>query len=215
MRFAIITPTIGREVLKRCLITMKHQVHNDFLHIVVGDGPQDKWVVDECSAHNCYYTNTEVKEGFYGAAPRNHALKLIESGNLGYFDYICFVDDDNVLLESALYNVAKHVKDNNNPPLVWHDILFTNKYKTIYYVMPKYGKPLIEGDWDFLNCFFRSDVIRGIRVKQEYNHDHLFTTEVDVRAGHKWSKCDGIGGVHFLSWDTYELKKPGVTNGNI
>lgn len=215
MRFAIITPTIGRETLKRCLITMRHQVYKNYVHIVVGDGPQEQWVKDECEENKCYYVNTHIKEGGYGAAPRNLAMSMIEKGEFGNIDYVVFVDDDNVLLESALYNIAKVAIENNSPPLIWHDILFTNKYKTMYYTMPICKNVMQEGDWDFLNCFFRLDIIYGMRAKPVYNQDFKFAAEADIRANHKWVKCDGVGGVHFLSWDTFELNKIGDINVNI
>ncbi len=208
MRFAIITPTIGRDTLKRCLITMKHQVYKNFLHIVVGDGPQEEWVEKATKENGCHYFCLSKAEKYYGIAPRNAALDLIESGKLGEFDYILFLDDDNILLEPALYNVNKTAVENDLPPLIWQDILFTNKFNTEYFVLPKCGKPLIQGDWDSLSGIFKSDILKGLRMKQEYAHDVLFAIEASNRADNKWVKTNGIGGVHFLSWDTWELPKP-------
>lgn len=203
-RFGIITPTIGRDVLKRCLLTMKHQVYRNFLHIVVGDGKQNEWVRKECEENQCYYFETNNADKFYGAGPRNAALDLIESGKLSHFDYIFFLDDDNILLEPALYNAAKIVCDNNAPPLMWQDILFTNKYNTTYYILPNGKEPLHEGDWDNLNCFYRSDIILGNRFERHYSQDYLFSKSASEKCDHKWIKCPGVGGIHFLSWDTFE-----------
>lgn len=74
--------------------------------------------------------------------------------------------------------------------------------------MPRAGKPLVQGDWDALNALYRSDVIRGLRWKPVYSHDWLFSQEASRRAGGQWTKIGGVGGVHFLSWDTYELPRP-------
>jgi glycosyltransferase involved in cell wall biosynthesis len=208
MRFAIITPTIGRDTLLRCLITMRRLVLNgiDYTQIVVGDGPQEQWVAEECMRDkHIYYIETPTKEGFYGTSPRNHALELIESDKLGQFDYVLFVDDDNILLEPTLYNLAATIETNNHPPLIWHEILFTNKYQTQYFVLPKGHEPLKEGDWDSLNGVYRTDVIKGLRWKPIYNHDYHFAKEATDKAGAGWVRCDGIAGVHCLSWDTYEL----------
>lgn len=206
--FAIITPTIGRDTLSRCLGMMRHQVLKDFdyIQIVVGDGPQQ--IREQCEAEpHVVYMETTVKEGFYGTAPRNAALEAIEKGKFGNVAYILFVDDDNLLLEPALYNIMATIQRSNRPPLLWQDILFTNKYKTEYCIMPSGGKPVVEGDWDSLSGIYRADVIHGLRWKAVYRHDYLFALEAQVRSGGApWVKCPGIGGVHCLSWDTYELK---------
>lgn len=203
--FAIITPTIGRDTLRRCLITMRHQILTDYLQIVVGDGHQEPWVKEECAREErVHYFETAAKEGFYGTAPRNAALELLESGALGEFGYVLFVDDDNVLLEPSLYNLREQVVNHDRPPLLWYDVLFTNKYKKQYYVIPECRKPLVQGDWDGLNSVFRADVIRGLRWKPVYSHDYLFACEASERAGYQWVRCEGVGAVHHLSWDTYE-----------
>lgn len=207
--FAIITPTIGRQVLKRCLMTMEHQVHKDYLQIVVGDGPQEEWVAQECERFGVRFIDTLKKEGFYGTAPRNKALDLIERGEFGDFRYILFLDDDNLLLEPTLYNLHGTIQAYENPALIWHEILFTNKYKTSYYVLPKCGEPMKDGDWDSLSAVYRADVIDGLRWKPVYNHDLLFAKEATLRAGGApWVKCEGVGAVHCLSWDTYDQRPP-------
>ena len=211
IRFAIITPTIGRETLKRCLLTMKHQVHKHFVHIVVGDGPQDSWVRDECEKYNesispsseCFYIQTDVKEGVYGANPRNFALQNLENGKFGTYEYVLFLDDDNILLEPTLYNANNTILLNNRPPLLWQDILFTNKYKTEYFILPKGGSPLVNGDWDGLNGIYRADILKGLRHQPVYTQDLTIGLEAAARANNQWVKVNGIGGVHCLSWDTY------------
>jgi glycosyltransferase involved in cell wall biosynthesis len=207
--FAIITPTIGRQVLKRCLMTMEHQVHKDYVQIVVGDGPQEPWVAQECDRPHIKFVETTKKESFYGTEPRNAALKLIESGQFGDVGYVLFVDDDNLLLEPALYNLHLTIQSYGRPPLLWHEILFTNKYKTTYYVLPKCGEPVKDGDWDSLSGAYRADVISGLRWKAIYNHDLIYAMEAGLRAGGApWVKCEGIGAVHCLSWDTYDQRPP-------
>lgn len=211
IRFAIITPTIGRDTLRRCLITMRHVVLKaefDYQQFVVGDGHQEPWVSKECGLHEkVRYMETPVKEGFYGTAPRNYVLEQLESFAWGVFDYVLFLDDDNLLLEPALYNLARIVQDFNHPPLIFQQILFTNKYRTDYRIMPAGGVPLVEDDWDSLNCIYRTDVIRGLRWKPVYNHDLLFGQEARKRAQGPWINCPGVNAVHCLSWDTYELEK--------
>lgn len=210
VRFAIITPTIGRDTLKRCLLMMRHQVmkeHYDYVQFVVGDGPQDPQVAEWCKQESrVIYLETPTKEGFYGTNPRNVALNAIEEGRFGQFDYVLFLDDDNLLLEAALYNLVSAICVFDRPPLLWHDILFTNKYRTEYSILPVNGKPVAQGDWDSLNGVYRTDVIRGLRWQAVYEHDFLFAKEAQARVQVPWVKCLGVGAVHCLSWDTYEPK---------
>lgn len=210
MRFAVITPTIGRATLSRCLMTMTQSVYKDFVHFVVGDGPQGDWVKKQAFQHRCEYLQTPEREGFYGTAPRNLALAVIESGDHGVFDYIVFVDDDNVLLEPTLYNIVHGAAKVNRPGIIWWDVLFTNKYMTRYDILPKCRAPLVQGDWDSLSAAYRADAVRGLRWKSVYRHDWEYGKEALAAAGGSITKLDMVGGVHFLSWDTYEPEKPGT-----
>jgi glycosyltransferase involved in cell wall biosynthesis len=210
MRFAIITPTIGRETLVRCLMTMANSVYKDYVHFVVGDGPQTVWVKKKAFKYNAVYLETPKSEGFYGTAPRNLALETIESGKYGPFDYILYVDDDNVLLEPTLYNIVHGPAKEKRPDIIWWPVLFTNKYMTRYDLLPKGGKPLIQGDWDSLSAAYRTESARGVRWEAVYRHDWLYGNEVARRCDRYVEKLDMVGGVHFLSWDTYEPEKKEV-----
>lgn len=203
-RFCVITPTIGRESLKRCIASLETQMYRDFVQVVVGDGPQPEWVRTYCEENmGCFaqYLETPVKEakGAFGAAPRNFALD-----HLPPCDYVCFVDDDNELLETALYQIMKAAMDNGNPPLLYQEILFTNKFMEKYVVFPKDVLLVAERGWDLLNGIYRRDVIGGTRFAPEYRGDFLFAEEITKRVNVPWVKVAGIGGIHHLSWDTFD-----------
>jgi glycosyltransferase involved in cell wall biosynthesis len=199
-RFGIVTPTIGRKTLKRCIESLDEQIFRSFFHIVVGDGPQPEWVSRFCAEKGVQYIETEKKEGTgtYGANPRNVVLKKLPS-----CDYVIFLDDDNVLMEPSLYQIDFAAVVAGNPPLLYQEILFTNKYKEEYYVLPK-DKLVVEGEWDLLNGIYRRDMIEGVEFKPSYKNDFLFAQEVcALHPDAKWVKVKGIGGIHHLSWDTY------------
>lgn len=185
----------------------------EYVHLVVGDGcqPGAQAIVRRESLDDNFgrlkYSETRVAEGFYGTAPRNLGLELVESGRYGQIDYVIFLDDDNLLLEPALYNLNATIRDNNFPPLVWHDIIFTNKYTTDYKVFPLGGKPVVQGDWDSLSGIYKLDAVRGLRWEPVYEHDFLFAKAAQEKANASWVKCPGIGAVHCVSWDTYEQEK--------
>lgn len=206
--FWIITPTIGRQTLRRCVESVKAQMYLDFSHIVVGDGPQLDWVEEFCTDNGVQYFETKSKDakGSYGASPRNLALDLLISRGVSTTSsYVVFLDDDNVLLEPALYQASHSIFNNENPPLLYQDILFTNKYTEEYCIFPKSDQLVIEKQWDLLNGIYRIDTLLGIKFKPVYNNDFLFTKEVVEKLGNPgWIKTKGVGGVHHLSWDTYE-----------
>lgn len=203
-RFCIITPTFGRESLKRCVVSLEQQMYRNFVQVVIGDGPLPEWVREFCEEdYGCFaqYLETPAKEakGAFGAAPRNFALD-----NLPPCDFVVFLDDDNELLETALYQIMKAVVDNDSPPLLYQEILFTNKYMEEYCVFPKTHTLVAEREWDLLNGIYRRDVIGSTRFAPEYRGDFLFAKEIWERLAVPWIKVKGIGGIHHLSWDTYD-----------
>lgn len=202
-RFCVITPTIGRESLRRCIASLEHQMYRDFEHIVVGDGPQADWVHQLCAEKKSRYLATPAKapKGQFGAAPRNFVLDQLPP-----CDYVLFLDDDNVLLEPSLYRYNEEIVAGNSPPLLYQEIIFTSKYTTDYVVLPRsHDRLVVEREWDLLNGLFRRDVVATVRFKPSYRGDYQFareTWEFAKFAPWTWSKT--IGGVHHLSWDTYD-----------
>lgn len=199
-RFGIITPTIGRKHLRRCVESINDQVIRDHHHIVIGDGPQDPWVRECCVANGAKYFELPERMRESGTYCRNFALNLLETDFP--CDYVMFIDDDNMLFESACHNVFHTANANGNPPLLYHEIVFSNVYFTKYFVIPRQMPPK-QGDWDGMNGIYRSDMVRGLRWDAIYSHDFLFSQKVIERVGHSnFVKVDGLAGVHFTSWDT-------------
>lgn len=203
-RFVIITPTIGRNPLRRCVSAITEQVWTDYRQIVVGDGPQESWVKEFVESHSqCIYLETLTRTNNWGCDPRNLALEKIETDYPA--DYIIFVDDDNVLLESALHNIHWKAISLGEPPLLCQDICFLNKYTTKYVVYPTVMPPE-QTKWDGLNGIYRADVVKGLRWIPGYAHDFFFTKEAMKKAGvEDFPKVEGINGIHHLSWDTYTI----------
>jgi glycosyltransferase involved in cell wall biosynthesis len=200
-RFCIITPTIGRASLRRCFESLNSQMYRNFTHVVVGDGPQAPWVRDACANVGAHYLETSAKEprGSFGAAPRNFALDRLPP-----CEYVLFCDDDNVLLEPSLYRYNEEIVA-ANPPLLYQEIIFTSKYTTDYVVFPRsHDRLVVEREWDLLNGLFRRDVIGAVRFQPSYRGDYQFTKEVWERSKAPWVWSKTIGGVHHLSWDTYD-----------
>ena len=137
MRIFIITPTIGRNSLKRCISSVKDQIIIQSTHIVVGDGPQNSWVKDYCENNQTIYYELETHHGKFGTMARNYALdRLFKEFNLSKQDYIMFLDDDNELLMNCLYNISDTIEKNNFPSIIIQSILYTGKFNTNYFVMP-------------------------------------------------------------------------------
>ena len=206
-RIAIITPTIGRPSLRRCVESVMAQISHIHRHIVVGDGPQEPWVKSFCESRGVLYHELPTKQGDFGAHARNFALDFVEN-NLKP-DYIVFLDDDNELLMSYTYNIDETARLNNNPPLLYQPILHSGKFDTFYKILPATDEIPSNGDWDSLNGIFRSDIIKGVRWEKEYNHDFKFALDAKELAGTNYIKVKGINAIHHVSWDTYDAAVKG------
>lgn len=202
-RFAIVTPTIGRRDLWRCVQSLQSQVFKDYRQIIVGDGPQSDDVKKFVSTvSEAVYLETPKQTKNFGCEQRNVALQAIEDEYPA--DYVLFLDDDNVLLESALYNIHWTAVNNVQPPLMYQTVCFINKFITKYILFPS-AMPPEQAKWDGMNGIYRSDVVRGLRWVPGYAHDFFFTQAAITKAGSPFIEVEGINGIHHLSWDTYAL----------
>lgn len=108
----VITPTCRRDprIVKRLLDCMKLQTFKDFEQIVCSDGgeePEIKELVKQYSFAK-YATNRKSPPNSFGNYIRSNALELCNS------EYVCFVDDDNIVLPTyleKLYNVVSKGND--------------------------------------------------------------------------------------------------------
>lgn len=207
MRIFIITPTIGRNSLKRCISSVKDQIIIQSTHIVVGDGPQNSWVKDYCENNQTIYYELETHHGKFGTMARNYALdRLFKEFNLSKQDYIMFLDDDNELLMNCLYNISDTIEKNNFPSIIIQSILYTGKFNTNYFVMPINDNSIpSNSDWDNLNGIFRSDIIKNVRFTTVYNHDYILALETFSKVKpEEICKVKGVNAIHHVSWDTYD-----------
>lgn len=208
-RFTIVTPTIGRWDLVKCVTSVVSQrnpnpnnpnlapphwekyTFSDFRQIVVGDGPvQPDWLPNAINWGECIYLQTPIKSDVseYGAPARNLAMEAIETEYPT--DYIIFLDDDNYLLPGCLYHADQAARRNNDPPVVYWDLFLWDKTSDLWLTLPTEMPPKM-GRWDSLNGAFRADVIKGMRWHHEYIADFLMAQSLAELYPDGFVKCDG------------------------
>jgi glycosyltransferase involved in cell wall biosynthesis len=195
MKFAVITPTVGRDSLRSALMSVKSQTYGDVIHLVIGDGPQKPHVKQWCDAAGARYIELSETGGCHGAKARNRAMEEIENGNLA--DYLIFLDDDNVFFPSTIERYEKGCRDRNNPPMLYQKVIFRNQFNDHWLELPRYNVFPQLGDWDSLNGCFRADIVRGMRWDCNYNHDYILAQRVKEKTGQEFVLIDGHAGVHF------------------
>lgn len=113
MKVSIITPTLNRnlETVKRCLYSVRSQIFQDWEQIVCSDGmfePNVKQMMDEDFDKRQIYCYAEENQGHYGAGIRNYVMKHCVG------EYLCFLDDDNVLFPDYLQKMTLALDKNEN-----------------------------------------------------------------------------------------------------
>ena len=96
-KIAIITPVYNTaRYLRECLDSILSQTYKNFAVFTIDDGSTDDsgQILDEYAAKDCRIITIHKKNGGVSSA-RNTALDAIE--NDGSFDYITFVDSDDVV----------------------------------------------------------------------------------------------------------------------
>lgn len=193
-RFNIITPTIGRDSLRACVLSVAGQSLKSYRHIVVSDGPMEAWAQEFLSSKGCSWMELPEKMGAWGAHARNKALSTAEATLPS--DYVIFLDDDNVLFPCALESLDAAAKA--NPPLLYQRIVHFRRWDNGWWCLPTEMPPK-KCFWDTLNGCYRSDVIRGLRWNLEYEHDFHFAQAAIKAAGTDQFVCagDNPGGMHY------------------
>lgn len=195
MRFAVITPTVGRDCLRSALMSVKWQTFPNLVHIVVADGPQQPYVRSWCEEAGAKYYELATGGGCFGAQARNKGMEIVENGALA--DYLLFLDDDNILFPTALERYEKAARQHGDPPLIYQEVLFHNQFNEHWMVLPL-AMPPEKAKWDSLNACYRSDVVRGARWDCDYNHDFNLSQQAIGKAGtDQFVKAEGLVGVHF------------------
>ena len=194
MRFAIITPTTGRDSLRSALNSVKSQTCGSYIHLVIGDGPQTEHVKCWCKDSNVRYLELSVSGKCYGSFARNLGLEIVEREALA--DYVVFLDDDNILLPTTLERYEKAIREKGNPALLCQKVIFRNQFNDRWLELPR-SLPPEKADWDSLNGCYRADIIKGHRWECDYNHDFLLAEKIRNESKEEFVLVEGFAGVHF------------------
>jgi hypothetical protein len=107
-KFTIMTPTIERDVLKRCCESVNKQTYDNWEHLVIIDG--DKINIDVNEAPYKHPNRRFLKSGKRHHDVGNHARNMAFDEVKG--DYIMYLDDDNYFMhEFVLKILSEKVKD--------------------------------------------------------------------------------------------------------
>lgn len=122
MKFSIITPSLNRESLKRCIDSVDSQSYDSWQHLIAYDGvPVNEQTASLDSRRCCYGFNKTRK---WGNRQRFAAWKQASG------DYCIFLDDDNALAHpDALKDIAERLESAGNPawalfPILRHGSVF-------------------------------------------------------------------------------------------
>jgi len=97
MKFAIITPTLQRDSLVRCVDSIDRQTHKDWEHIVgIDDQKIDYSLMGRCCSDKRIWISMGQRCGNYGNHARHEAWKYVSA------DWILYVDDDNFLADDRI-----------------------------------------------------------------------------------------------------------------
>lgn len=99
---AVITPTWKRDIkiIDRCIRSVAGQSYRGkFFHIICSDGPEEQEVkdlIDSYKSLQLQYFCTGESTNSYGGGVRHWVLENVLK-DMSMLDYICHVDDDNVI----------------------------------------------------------------------------------------------------------------------
>lgn len=114
MNLTVITPTIGRDSLKRMMDVLVPQLEDGDESIVIGDGPQPnaRRIVEAYNSRKITYLEHGPIRN-YGNPQRNLAISMAKG------DYLFFVDDDDQVLQDCLAGVKRIASEFPGKPLMF------------------------------------------------------------------------------------------------
>lgn len=109
-KIVVITPSVGRESLKKAVESVKNQSYGEIEHLVVSDGPEfftgvAKMVGDQAKI-TCSPTNTG-KGGFYGHRIYASYPHLVDA------EYVAFLDEDNWYEPNHIESMMDRLESDN------------------------------------------------------------------------------------------------------
>lgn len=206
-RVALVVPVFNVEhYLRECLDSILSQTYKNFVAFFINDGSTDHSgdILDE-------YKNKDnricvIHQGNEGvSSARNKALNLIEKDN--GFDYVCFVDSDDVIQPTFLETFVEKLSNSNSQYEVCGRVNFDRKgiYKKViagtsrlinsvniaehYFKKRSCGQGLEDPTVGFslINKCFSYDIIKGLRfdtsLKAAEDIDFMLTILPKIQKG--------------------------------
>ncbi len=116
----VITPTYKRprDVIERAVGSLRTQTYTDWRQIICSDGMEEaipKEIAEaEENKHRVTYTNSSRSYNDYGPGVRAEILKTVDT------EYVCFLDDDNILMPTYLEKMIKAIEENGVDVAICH-----------------------------------------------------------------------------------------------
>ena len=157
IKFAVIIPVYNTaRYLRECLDSLLAQTYTNFTAFVIDDGSTDASgkIIDEYATLDTRFKVVHQNNGGVSRA-RNAALDLISNG--GEFDYVLFLDSDDIWSKECLEIVSENIIDSNVDMLAFgvqdfdKNGIFNNPGKISH--QPKY----FSQEEAYLFCFDNAD----------------------------------------------------------
>lgn len=113
LRFAVILPVYNTQTyLCECLDSLLRQTYRNFMVFAIDDGSTDGSgnILDEYASKDEHIYVLHKENGGVSST-RNFGLEIVETINT--FDYITFVDSDDIVKSDFLMDFAKHLSENS------------------------------------------------------------------------------------------------------
>jgi len=116
----VITPTYKRPkgIIERAVGSLRAQTYTKWNQIICSDGvaenaPREIAEAEE-NRHRVVYTNSSKSYNDYGPGVRAEILERVNT------EYVCFLDDDNILMPTYLEKMIKAIEDNKVDLAICH-----------------------------------------------------------------------------------------------
>jgi glycosyltransferase involved in cell wall biosynthesis len=198
-KVGIITPNYKREfkTVVKCINSVNKQTYKQWEHVICTDGEEDTSI-------SAYVKSANEQRRIYKWLPEN-------TGKFGDFvrqrmiaestcDYLCFLDDDNILFPLYLEKMVQVLDANPEVAMVISQALhfgpFPDSYGEPPIVLEGYPKP---GHIDTIQVMVRTKVIQKIQWRSKRADGYFsdgYTYEA-IAEKHKWVSIPDVLSVHF------------------
>ncbi|RLI47763.1 hypothetical protein DRO61_07475 [Candidatus Bathyarchaeota archaeon] len=104
----VVTPTYKRpkDIIERAVGSLRAQTYTKWNQVICSDGMAEeipkKIAEAEENRHRVRYTNSSKSYNDYGPGVRAEVLETVNT------EYVCFLDDDNILMPTYLEKMIRH-----------------------------------------------------------------------------------------------------------